>query len=49
MNGFFQFLCDPFGSQSNAPLSAVRLFLIIGLILMLLFAWGLIFREIQEI
>jgi hypothetical protein len=38
---------NPLGSDSGQP-SAVRLFLFIGLILVLLAAWGLIFRHIRE-
>lgn len=47
MQEFIAFLKDPFGSGSNAPLSAWRLFLVIGLIIMLLVLWGFLFRQIS--
>lgn len=46
MRGFFDFLTDPFDRKGDMPLSAWRLFLVIGLIIALLAVWGLIFRAI---
>lgn len=43
---FMQFLTDPFSTKDDAPLSAWRLFLVIGLIIVLVAAWGLVFRSI---
>ena len=46
MSAFMGFLSDPFDSAGNTPLSAWRLFLAIGLIIVLLAVWGLVFRAI---
>lgn len=46
MRSFLDFLNDPFNRKDNMPLSAWRMFLVVGLILVLLVAWGLIFRAI---
>jgi len=46
MRGFFDFLTDPFDRKGDMPLSAWRLFLVIGLIIALLAVWGLVFRAI---
>jgi hypothetical protein len=46
MQSFFTFLTNPLGTTSGGP-SAWNLFLFIGLVLVLLAAWGLIFAHIR--
>jgi hypothetical protein len=47
MRSFLDFLKDPFDRNGNMPLSAWRLFLVVGLIVVLLAGWGLVFRAIS--
>lgn len=46
MRSFLDFLADPFDRKSDMPLSAWRLFLVVGLIIVLLTLWGMVFRAI---
>lgn len=49
MGSLSNFLSDPFNANGDGPLSAWRLFLVIGLILALLTAWGFVLRGLSDI
>lgn len=44
--GFMDWLADPLDSENGSP-SAMTLFLFVGLIVVCLAAWGLIFQHIR--